>query len=124
MKKYILFVVSFLCSLMTFAQTMIKGKVVDQNTQIALEGADISSGSGTGTTSGRNGEFMLECTGSSITLEITYVGYEPAKRTELQFGKAGYHCLFPMQHRRGRSDRLSITEECVGGAIPAHRDPR
>ncbi|MEZ4900106.1 MAG: TonB-dependent receptor [Saprospiraceae bacterium] len=102
MKKYIVFVVSFLCSLMTFAQTMIKGKVVDQNTQIALEGADISSGSGTGTTSGRNGEFMLECTGSSITLEITYVGYEPAKRTlNCNSEEPVIIALFPSMHNLG-----------------------
>ncbi|MEO1253935.1 MAG: carboxypeptidase-like regulatory domain-containing protein, partial [Bacteroidota bacterium] len=72
----------------TYAQTSIKGKIVDAETGEALFGTQILvKGTVLGTISDINGEFLLEVQSPPpITLLVTYVGYE---RQEIEVTASG-----------------------------------
>ena len=76
MKKYIYSILLLLFSVSALAQTrVIKGKVFDATTAVPLAGASIRSGNQQGTTTGRNGEFSLDCPGS-MTIVVSFIGYD------------------------------------------------
>lgn len=64
-----------LCTIATFAQGALKGKVFDAYNQSPLSGADVVFSNGTATTTDENGNFMLACSNDSLT--ISFIGYEP-----------------------------------------------
>src|SRR5687767_989280 len=80
MKKWLLLLVLVSCSsTIVFAQTrQIKGKVTD-DTGVPLAGASVTvSGSRTGTTTNRDGEFSLNVAGTGpVTLLITATSHKP-----------------------------------------------
>ncbi len=57
-----------------FAQTIIRGKVMDASNQHALQGASISFAGKGGTTTDKEGLFSIEC-GKTNKITISYVGY-------------------------------------------------
>lgn len=82
MKNFFIYALGIMASLSIHAQTnSFSGKIVDQNTQLALQGADIITEDGKGTSSDHHGEFSLSCHGSSITVTISYIGYESLRKT-------------------------------------------
>src|SRR5436190_7419011 len=79
MKRILLFAV---CSAFVFiaqAQT-IKGKIVDASRKSGLSGATISVAGKNIATSNNDGSFSFNCT-KSVTLTISFVGYETQKVT-------------------------------------------
>ena len=78
MKIFIILFLFFFPSLFA-QQIIIRGKIVDAETNIPLSNANIylSSGKGTGTVSDRNGEFSLSANSKQNDfLTISYVGYK------------------------------------------------
>ena len=79
MKRIILFAACFICVLFTKAQT-IKGKIVDAATKSPLSGATVMMGGKDIASSDKDGMFSFKCT-SSVTISVSFVGYETQKRT-------------------------------------------
>jgi len=69
-----LFSLFFLIVSVNYAQSQITGKIIDQNTQEAVAGANIKVlNSGKSTTTDRDGNFSIEGDG---LLEISFTGYK------------------------------------------------
>jgi iron complex outermembrane receptor protein len=80
MKRSLLLVMGMLCALVSFAQNnQIKGKLIDENTQSPLIGANISVNNSRIITTDVKGEFTIACS-DSVYLEISYVGYTPVSK--------------------------------------------
>lgn len=77
--KKISYTALLLCiSVITFAQSAVKGKVVDASTKAPLLGANIRFAGKGGTTSDKDGTFSIDC--SKIgEITISFVGYETQK---------------------------------------------
>ena len=68
----ILFIVQF-----SFAQHVIRGKVLDAETNLALTGASvIIKGSSSGTITDANGDFTIEAPAEIVQLHFSHLGYE------------------------------------------------
>ncbi len=81
MKKLIYFILISMISVAAWAQpSIIKGKVFDNTTAAPLQGATIQFGNQQGTTTDRNGEFSIECSGS-MDIVISFVGYTTSTQT-------------------------------------------
>jgi len=76
---YIFLIIILFAFSKTFAQNTIKGKVFDASNNNPLFGASIS-GSGTGTTTDRDGNFAISCEKSN-EIAISFVGYETYRYT-------------------------------------------
>lgn len=77
MKKLTFFILGFLLSLqLSFAQGILKGKVVNAENEEPLIGATVAvKGSTTGTATALDGSFTLEVAPGEKTLVVTYVGF-------------------------------------------------
>ena len=73
MKHIILFILT-LTSITSFAQSTVKGKVIDAGNNSPLLGANISFNGGT-TSTDKDGMFTVNCSKASV-ITITFVGYE------------------------------------------------
>src|SRR4030065_897266 len=74
--KNLLMVVLLISSSAMFAQTKLTGKVVDESNQ-PLPGASlVVKGTKTGASTDFDGNFTLETTVSSGTLQVSFIGYE------------------------------------------------
>ncbi|MEH6307983.1 SusC/RagA family TonB-linked outer membrane protein [Olivibacter sp. CPCC 100613] len=78
-KIFTLLVFCFFLSTTLYAQTLLRGKVVD-NEQKPIPGVSITLENGTGTSTGPNGEFSITYNGPSV-LNVTAIGYEKKKIT-------------------------------------------
>lgn len=77
--SFLLFAVLF-CSISAFAQTTIKGKIIDKDTKEPLIGVSVfSEVAKTGTSTDLDGSFIIKVTSASGKLDITYVGYKSMK---------------------------------------------
>lgn len=77
--SFLLFAVLF-CSISAFAQTTIKGKIIDKDTKEPLIGVSVfSEVAKTGTSTDLDGSFIIKVTSVSGKLDITYVGYKSMK---------------------------------------------
>src|SRR5215831_11273493 len=74
MMRKLLVVACLLGILPAYAQTIIKGKVIDAATKHPLQGASISYGSKGGTTTDADGAFTIEC-GKANRITVSFVGY-------------------------------------------------
>ncbi len=75
-KPLLILVISFLMLSSLYAQTLIKGKIIDAKTNEELIGAIIMvEGSGTGTTSALDGSFSFKVKPGEFNLEISFIGY-------------------------------------------------
>lgn len=74
MIRKLLIVVCLLGILPAYAQTYVKGKVIDAATKLPLQGASISFGTKGGTTTDADGAFSIEC-GKTKKIIISFVGY-------------------------------------------------
>lgn len=73
-KLFISFIAMMICTLCTYAQTTIKGKVTDRNGQ-PLENVTVKEkGSTGGTTTDRDGNYSLSVTGKEATLVLSGAG--------------------------------------------------
>ena len=72
--RKLLIVVCLFGILPAYAQTVVKGKVIDALTKEPLQGASISFGSKGGTTTDADGAFSFEC-GKTKKITISFVGY-------------------------------------------------
>ncbi len=80
MKKTILFLLIMGFFISTFAQTQMRGKVVDKNTKEPLPGATVvPNGATGGTVTNLNGEFLLTVPQNSKTITVSFIGYQTAK---------------------------------------------
>lgn len=59
----------------SFAQKTIKGKITDKSGGMPLSGATISFGNKAGTTTDKDGIFIIEC-GKTSRITVSFVGYE------------------------------------------------
>ncbi len=77
--KKISYTLLLLCiSVITFAQSTLKGKVFDANTKTPLFGANIQFSAKGGTTSDKEGVFKMDCSKSG-EITVSFVGYESKK---------------------------------------------
>lgn len=77
MKKLIFTLLALAVGLTTFAQSTLRGTIVDQESNEALIGASVLlSGTSTGTVTDIDGNFELTTDETTGTLEISYTGYE------------------------------------------------
>jgi iron complex outermembrane receptor protein len=79
MKRILLFAVCSAIVLLSQAQT-IKGKILDASKKTSLSGATINVGGKNIATSNNDGSFSFTCS-KSVTLTISFVGYETQKVT-------------------------------------------
>jgi outer membrane receptor protein involved in Fe transport len=80
MKKLHFYLLFLLLSSLSFAQnSIIKGKVTDQNTNEAMIGVEIVSENQKGTSTDIDGNYSLQLTNGKHTLTFTYLGYETQK---------------------------------------------
>lgn len=78
MFKCIIFPAILFSALISDAQLIIRGKVMDTNSHQPLEGATIfEQVSNTKTTTDQNGNFYLKTFASNLNLLVSYVGYAP-----------------------------------------------
>ena len=76
MKRFIIFIVQFLCTVSLFAQFKVDGKVIDEN-KLPLPGATIVvKGTTHGTTTDLDGRFTLKNIHGNAVLMVSYLGYE------------------------------------------------
>ncbi len=81
-KKGILFSLLSLFPFLLFAQTgVVEGTVTDRTTGETLIGANILTGSNTGTVTDENGHFSIQLPYGKHLLRISYVGYKPQEVT-------------------------------------------
>lgn len=81
MKRIILsFLLITIFSITAIAQKTLKGAVVDAATGKVLSGASIVYNSKTGTTSDKNGSFIIDCSKTPVIV-VSHVGYESKKVT-------------------------------------------
>ena len=88
MKKIIVLVMAFLCSISLFAQftQVIKGKIVDKESKVTLIGANViqqNSSVINGTVTDIDGNFKLSVPVGRISLKISYLGYEDITISEI-----------------------------------------
>jgi iron complex outermembrane receptor protein len=76
--KYKLLAIGLLINLSVFAQTLIKGKVVDAVNEAPLIGATINFAGKGGTTTDANGNFSVDCD-KIKSFTVSHVGYEVYK---------------------------------------------
>lgn len=77
MKKIIFLITGIITVLGLSAQnTQLKGKVTDAETKAPLSNASIRIAGNKGTTSDKAGNFALACTADSVTVMVSYIGYE------------------------------------------------
>ena len=77
MKKLIFTLLAFAVGLTTYAQTTLKGTIIDNDSNEALIGASVLlSGTSSGTVTDIDGNFELNTDQTTGTLEISYTGYE------------------------------------------------
>src|SRR5690606_39762981 len=77
-KKAILLLYMVLFSVASFAQQVtLQGRVTDSSTEVPIVGASlVVRGTEQATQTNEKGEFTLLLTGSNLSLEVSYVGYE------------------------------------------------
>jgi iron complex outermembrane receptor protein len=79
--KHILLFAAGVCSIaFTYAQTTVKGIVVDATTNSPLSGATITFAGKGGTSSNDAGQFSIEC-GTTHKITVSYLGYEAVQKT-------------------------------------------
>eukprot|EP01093_Parvamoeba_rugata_P007531 TRINITY_DN2218_c0_g1_i1.p1 TRINITY_DN2218_c0_g1~~TRINITY_DN2218_c0_g1_i1.p1 ORF type:complete len:487 (-),score=130.84 TRINITY_DN2218_c0_g1_i1:3326-4786(-) len=79
--KNLLVLICFLVSTIGFSQTLVTGKITDQNSE-PLPGASISEkGTTTGVISDFNGNFEITVSSNEAVLSISYIGYETQEVT-------------------------------------------
>jgi len=80
MKKLIFTLLALVMGLTTYAQTTLKGTIIDTESNEALIGASVLlSGTSSGTVTDIDGNFELSTDQSTGTLEISYTGYDPIR---------------------------------------------
>ena len=79
MKKLITLFVLLSMAVLTFAQSTVTGRLVDETTNEPLIGATVRAGS-TGTITDVDGNFTLTVPAGVETLKIEYLGYEPLEQ--------------------------------------------
>ena len=80
MRKTILFLLLMGFLISAFAQTQMRGKVVDKNTREPLPGATIvANGTTVGVTTNIDGEFVLNVPKNAKTISVSFIGYETTK---------------------------------------------
>jgi iron complex outermembrane recepter protein len=81
MKKIYLFIIGLFTAVLLHAQTgVVRGKVMDKNTNTALAGANVQITGKSGTVTDSDGVFTLECAGA-MEIVISFVGYETLKQS-------------------------------------------
>ncbi len=80
MKRFLLVILSFACSVALAQNNTLKGRIIDKATSSPLQGASVQYGQGSGTVSDRNGEFSIPCSGT-FELTISFVGYQSQTQT-------------------------------------------
>jgi iron complex outermembrane recepter protein len=81
MKKIYLFILGLFATVLLQAQMgVVRGKVMDKNTNIALAGANVQIIGKSGTVTDSDGVFTLECVGT-MEIVVSFVGYETLKQS-------------------------------------------
>ncbi|MDQ3277147.1 MAG: carboxypeptidase-like regulatory domain-containing protein, partial [Bacteroidota bacterium] len=80
MKRIICMAILVMGMLSTYAQTTVKGKVVDAVTRHSLAGATISVDGNSVATTDNKGEFQLDCS-KALRISVSFVGFETAHYT-------------------------------------------
>lgn len=77
MRQLLTFILTVIAICNLSAQnTLLKGKITDQETGSPLPNASVSIAGAKGVVSDKDGNFKAECTGDSAILTIQYIGYE------------------------------------------------
>ena len=74
MKKSLFIFLCLIFCISAIAQTQLKGKVYDAYTRTPLEGVTVMTAASIGTTTDKNGEFTINCTGA-MKITVKHVGY-------------------------------------------------
>lgn len=78
--RHTILILLLLCSVTSFAQTTISGKVIDAGNNSPLLGANISLGGGGTAITDKDGMFTIDCSKATV-ITISFIGYEPVKYT-------------------------------------------
>ncbi|MFT4566072.1 MAG: TonB-linked SusC/RagA family outer membrane protein [Saprospiraceae bacterium] len=82
MKKLILIIILTSISMVSYAQTLISGKVLDKETNMPLIGVSvIIQGTATGTISDIDGSYSLSNVATDAVLQFSYIGYSMSEFT-------------------------------------------
>jgi len=80
-KKYILLFLSAFCALNSYAQsTQLRGRVLDAETNAAIPNINISISGSKGTTTDRDGVFLLPCNSDYLLITVSHVGFVTYKQ--------------------------------------------
>ncbi|HEU4902493.1 MAG TPA: TonB-dependent receptor plug domain-containing protein, partial [Flavisolibacter sp.] len=104
--KAVLVALLFLATTPSFAQVLVKGKIIDAITKEPLAGATIhctAAACHCGCTTNAMGEFEMKCTDCK-TLAVTSVGYVPQ-----QFSVTGSHDIVPLTSAASQLQALVLT---------------
>ena len=88
MIKYFLILLSIFSALGLSAQTILTGKVTDDNTGESLIGATIVYGKGMGTATDLDGNYSLELQQGERSIQVSYVGYKAISQSLSIKGKS------------------------------------
>ncbi len=98
MKKFS-YTLLFVCiSVIAFAQTTLKGKVIDANTKAPLLGANIQFPGKGGTTSDKDGVFTIDCSKLG-EITVSFIGYETKKLAVKNCKDELFVSLVPSNHK-------------------------
>jgi iron complex outermembrane receptor protein len=76
MKKIFIVMMSLLLAYVSMAQSnQIKGTVKDEENNVALSNATIQVSEGKGTLTNNKGEFSIDCSGDSLQITVSFIGY-------------------------------------------------
>jgi len=111
MRKILLFILLLSGFLSTQAQTILKGKVIDQNSGEPLENAVVSVANGPSSLTDAQGNFHLRLSVPVDSIRVTFVGYSGQT---ISAANSGSPFVIPLVH--GNIDLRSITVQ----ALPAN----
>jgi len=96
MKSTVLPILLFICIQSLFAQSVLRGKVVDAGTQEPLVGANVQISADKGAVTDTDGMFTIDCS-APLTLTISFVGYETMRQSVTDCGTELIIALSPAQ---------------------------
>lgn len=96
MKPIVLTIILSLYLHPLLAQSVLRGKVIDATNQTPLVGANIQVSADKGTVADNDGAFSIECSGS-MTITVSFVGYESTRQSIIDCGTELVISLAPTQ---------------------------
>lgn len=108
MKKLQFTLLGIIISIVSFAQSTVKGKVYDAYTNKPLSGANIQTENGSGTSTDANGMFSLNCS-ENMSVTISFISYETYTVTVKNCNEELKIALIPSDHHLNEVEITATT---------------